>query len=53
MNTYRIKDGERLIMGDETKEGGDLIQLPDDLAEMHRSRLELVSEAEKVNDEQA
>lgn len=52
MKTYRIKGGERLILPDgKTLEGGDLIQLPDDLAEMHKSRLELVTE--KADVEQA
>lgn len=55
MNTYRIKNGERLIMDGETLEGGELIELPADLAEMHKSRLDLVpaSKAAKGDAKQA
>lgn len=53
MNTYRIKDGERLIMDGKELSGGDLIDLPDDLADMHKNRLELVpAKPEKEDVEQ-
>ncbi|WP_156304417.1 hypothetical protein [Nitrosospira briensis] len=42
MNTYRIKNGEHFLMDGKTLEGGELIELPADLAEMHKSRIDLV-----------
>lgn len=52
MKNYRIKDGERMIVDGKEVNGGELIQLPDDLADMHKNRIEPVI-VEDVDVEQA
>jgi hypothetical protein len=53
MKTYRIREGERLNLHGEILGGGELIELPEDLAQMHAARIDLVEkEVGSVTDEQ-